>query len=232
MLLHGITRSNIDMMLLENRIKREGYDTLNIKYPSTKHSLDYLSDHVYSKMAADKRYSNTPKVHFVAHSMGGLIARHVIYKYRPQNLGKVCMMGTPNQGSEMANFMSDHGVLSKIFDFIFGPAGEELRTDQDRIDGGIINYPLGVIASDVSFNPIGKQVFGGANDTLVSIESTKIDGMADHIIISSTHAVMMLDPRIIEQVIAFLKNGCFDHKDDPKPKPSPDKPEAPQDLSL
>ena len=217
-LLHGITRSNIDMMLLEQRIKREGYDTLNIKYPSTKHALDPLSDHVYRKMGSDTRYASAPNVHFVAHSMGGLITRHVIYKYRPKNLGKVVMLGTPNKGSEMANFMSDHRIFSKLYRMVFGPAGEQLRTNQDQIDGGIINYTLGVIASNISLNPIGNQVFGQTNDTLVSIESTKIEGMSDHIVINSTHTIMMFDPRVMDQTVYFLKNGNFDHKDRVKPE--------------
>lgn len=216
-LLHGITRSNFDMMLLEKRIKDEGFDTLNIKYPSTKRDLDALTDYVYAKIAADKRYAEAPNVNIIAHSMGGLIARHLIYKYRPGNLGKVVMLGTPNNGSEMANFMSDNRLLSKVFNFIFGPAGNQLRTDQDQIDGGNINYPLGVIASDVSLNPLGNHVFGAPNDTLVSVESTKLAGMADHIIMnswSSTHAMMMFDAGIIRQAIHFLKTGSFDHNDD------------------
>ncbi|MFP4313801.1 MAG: esterase/lipase family protein [Alphaproteobacteria bacterium] len=230
-LLHGITRSNMDMMVLENRLKKEGYDTLNIKYPSTRHNLDYLADHIYKAMGADPRYAKAPQVHFVAHSMGGLITRHLIYKYRPANLGKVCMMGTPNKGSEMADFMSEHKFLSRVFEFIFGPAGPELRTDQDKVDGGVITYPLGVIASNVSLNPIGNQVFGAANDTLVSIESTKIDGMADHIVVNSTHALMMWDPRVIDQVVSFIKTGGFDHRAVPAPRAVPEKstPEAPQD---
>ena len=211
-LLHGIKRSHIDMLVLENRLKKEGYDTLNIQYPSTKHNIDYLSDYVYGKISEDARYHSTNSINFIAHSMGGLVTRHVIHKHRPQNLGKVVMLGTPNKGSEMADFLSDNSILSRAFKLLFGPAGHELRTDQERIDGGIIDYTLGVIASDISLNPIGKRVFGEANDTLVSIESTKIEGMTDHIILNSTHTIMMFDPRVVDQTIMFLKTGKFDHK--------------------
>lgn len=229
-LLHGITRSNLDMLRIEKKIQNDGFDTLNIKYPSTKKDLDAITDLVYAKIAADQRYGEAPNVHFVAHSMGGLVARHLIYKYRPGNLGKVVMLGTPNKGSEMANFMTDNRLLSKVFNLIFGPAGNQLRTDQDQIDGGLINYPLGVIASDVSLNPLGEHVFGQPNDTLVSVEGTKIDGMADHITMTSwstTHSIMMFDTGIIRQAIHFLKHGCFDHQDDRELKP---KQEAHQDL--
>lgn len=211
-LLHGIKRTHIDMMVIENRLAREGYDTLNIQYPSTKHPLDYLSDHVYKEIDADDRFHSAPRVHFVAHSMGGLITRHLIHKHDTPNLGRVVMLGTPNQGSEVADFLSDHRVLSKLFKMLFGPAGEELRTDQDRIDGGRVNFELGVIASNISLNPIGEKLFGEDNDTLVSIESTKIEGMSDHIVINSTHSIMMLDPRIIDQTVLFLKNGGFDQR--------------------
>jgi esterase/lipase len=214
-LLHGIIRNHFDMLLLEKRMKKEGYACINIKYPSTKHAIEELAEQINTRLEQNEDYTGAHKVHFVAHSMGGLITRHILAKHRPANLGSVVMLGTPNKGSEMADYLADHKYLATPFHFIFGPSASQLRTHHKHFENEIIDFPLGIIASDASLNPIGKQVFGAPNDTVVSIESTKIEGMSDHIIIPSPHALMMFDPRIINQVARFLKYGKFDHQEKP-----------------
>lgn len=214
-LLHGIIRNHFDMMLLEKRMKKEGYACINIKYPSTKYSIEALAEQINAQLEQDENYTGADKVHFVVHSMGGLITRHILARHRPVNMGSVIMLGTPNKGSEMADYLAEHKYLASPFHYIFGPSASQLRTAHKHFEDEVIDFPLGIIASDASLNPIGKQVFGAPNDTLVSIESTKIEGMNDHIIIPSPHALMMFDPRIINQVVAFLKNGKFNHQDTP-----------------
>ena len=210
-LLHGITRSNLDMLMLKNRLSAEGYHCLNMQYPSTKHPIGDLSTMVHKALEREDRYTGADKVHFVGHSMGGLVTRHILAKNRPDNLGAVVMMGTPNKGSEMANYAADHRLLSKVFNRMFGPAGHQLRTDHQHLQDEIIDYPLGIIASNISLNPLANRVFKAPNDSLVTVENTKLEGMDDHIIIPSTHIAMPFDPRIITQVTSFLKEGAFDH---------------------
>lgn len=210
-LLHGITRSSLDMLVLKNRLNNEGYDCINIKYPSTDHPIDELSGMIHQRLANNEKYTKADKVHFVGHSMGGLVTRHIMAQNRPENLGSVVMMGTPNKGSEMADFAARHKFLTKAFNFIFGPAGHQLRTNYKHFDNEVIDYPLGIIASNISLNPIANRVFRGSNDSLVSVENTKLEGMDDHIIIPSTHITMPFDPRIVNQVTTFLKYGAFDH---------------------
>ena len=227
-LLHGIIRNHFDMMLLEKRMKKEGYACINIKYPSTKHAIEDLAEQINGQLQQNENYTGADKVHFVVHSMGGLITRHILAKHRPANLGSVVMLGTPNKGSEMADYLDAHKYLATPFRLIFGPSASQLRTAHKHFEDEIIDFPLGIIASDASLNPIGKQVFGAPNDTLVSIESTKIEGMSDHIIIPCPHAMMMFDPRIINQVTAFLKDGKFDHGADKKPQaPNAKEPDEP-----
>lgn len=231
-LLHGIGRSSFDMLHLQRRLERRDYDCLNIKYPSTKHSLEDLSDIVTKQIQSDARFEDASSINFVAHSMGGVLTRYILAKQRPQNLGRVVMMGTPNQGSQVADFLmaEENGIrrsLKNVFKYFFGPAGHQLGTNMKHVDGNKVDYPLGVIASDISLNPLQNQIFNEPNDTLVSVEATKIEGMSDHIIIPSTHSIMMFDPRVTDQVIEFLKNGSFDHKDDLKLENLPDLPDGP-----
>lgn len=207
-LLHGILRSKTDMLPLTLFLKKHGYDAINILYPSREQSLEDLTNFVENTIHAAPEYSPDKTLHFVTHSMGGLIARYYIATHKPKNLGKVVMLGPPNTGSEFADFLSEHKHFAKPFRAIFGPASEQLGTKYKHIDGDI-TYPLGVIAGNKSINPLSPWVLNGENDGIVPVERTKIDGMADHIVVPSTHTFMMFNPKVMDQVLHFLRCGKF-----------------------
>jgi pimeloyl-ACP methyl ester carboxylesterase len=218
-LLHGILRSKFDMLPMSRYLRFKGYDTINILYPSREMSLEDLTEFVHTKIISNSFYVPGKRINFVAHSMGGLITRYYIAQKRPSNLGHVVMLGTPNTGSEFADFLNNHKFLSKTYKTMFGPAGQQLITGYPHIDK-TIDYPLGVIAGSRSINPLAPFVLPGAHDGIVPVERTKIEGMKDHIVLPSTHSLMMFNPRVIKQVHAFLKNAAFDHTNDKK-KSSP-----------
>lgn len=207
-LLHGILRGNFDMQLICNKFEANGYDTINIPYPSTEHRLEDLSDFVHKEITSFPAYREDTTINFVTHSMGGLIARYYIKREQPKNLGKVVMLSPPNGGSEFADLFSDTNIIAPIFRTIFGPASDQLRTDYSHIDDDI-NYPLGIIAGNVSLNPIAPWVLHGEHDGIVPVERTKIKGMSDHIVLSTSHSFMMFDTNVIDQTLHFMQQGQF-----------------------
>jgi triacylglycerol lipase len=140
--------------------------------------------------------------------MGGLIARYYIAAHRPQNLGKVVMLAPPNTGSEFADALSSNPVLAPLYMKLFGPASLQLKTDYAHIDKSV-NYPLGIIAGNFSINPLALGVLPGRHDGIVPVERTKIDGMADHLVLPVTHTFMMFNPKVMAQTLHFLEHGRF-----------------------
>ena len=207
-LLHGILRSKTDMLMLDKFLEKRGYDTINILYPSREMPLEDLTTFITDKIENNPAYSSSKTLNFVTHSMGGLLARYYIATHKPQNLGKVVMLGPPNTGSEFADFMHDNEILGPVFRAIFGPASSQLKTDYQHIDGDI-DYPLGVIAGSTSVNPLAPWILDGQHDGIVPVERTKIDGMTDHIIIPATHTFMMFNPKVMTQTLHFLEHGQF-----------------------
>ncbi len=210
-LLHGILRSKTDMLLLNNFFQHNGYDTLNILYPSREKSLEDLAAFVHETITNCPQYhGDKTKINFVTHSMGGLIARYYIAEYKPQNLNKVVMLGPPNTGSEMADWLSETKILAPIFKSVFGPASAQLNTKYKHIDGDI-TYPLGIIAGNMSINPLAPWILDGEHDGIVPVERTKIKGMTDHIVIPATHSFMMFNTDVMEQALHFLTHSAFNH---------------------
>lgn len=215
--LHGILRSKTDMSFLQQFFKKNGYNTLNILYPSREQDIEGLSDFVHGEILKSQHYKSDITIHFVTHSMGGLLARYYIARQKPKNLGKVVMLGTPNTGSEFADWLSDTKVLGPMFSHVFGPASAQLRTDYKHIDGDI-TFPLGVIAGSMSINPLAPWVLVGEHDGIVPVERTKIVGMADHIVMPATHSFMMFNKEVMRQALHFIEHTRFDHSAAAKPK--------------
>ncbi len=201
-LLHGIGRTAGSMSVPAARLAEKGYAISNIDYPSRSAPIASLAERVNERLNAEK-VSACAKVHFVTHSMGGLIVRQLVKEFRPPNLGRVVMLAPPNNGSEVADFLGDN-FLFKSF---YGPAGQDLRTGNRSF--GPVDFPLGVIAGTKSIDPISSLLLSGPNDGKVTVESTKVEGMTDHIVLPVNHTFLMRDARALTQIGAFLDKGAF-----------------------
>ncbi|MBL8024977.1 MAG: alpha/beta hydrolase [Fibrobacteres bacterium] len=208
-LVHGLARTSKSFNKLEKVLSGKGYNVINVDYDSRKHSISDLADLALAPIL--KNTAEYDKVNFVTHSMGGIIVREYFSKKTINNLGRVVMLGPPNKGSEVAENLKEWS----FYKLINGPAGGELGIDSSSTPNklGPVNFELGVIAGDRSINWINSMMIKGADDGKVSIESTKITGMVDHIIIHTTHPLMMKNEYVIDQVIYFLKNGKFSKKE-------------------
>jgi pimeloyl-ACP methyl ester carboxylesterase len=206
-LLHGMARTSRSLRKLEKALLASGFATLNLDYASRKRSLEALAADIHPAIADLETRTDGP-IHFVAHSMGGLLSRVYVAKYRPARLGRVVMLGTPNGGSELADLLKDLSVY-RVF---FGPAGLQLSTAQDATLTSLPppDYAVGIIAGVRTIAPISSIfILPRPNDGRVSVQSAKLANMADCTTIKASHTGLIRHPDAIAQTIAFLQAGRF-----------------------
>jgi len=205
-LLHGLGRTAKSMNYMQERLSEAGYHVFNYDYESRKNEIDSLVDD-FQKYLDSCCSAKKSDLHFVTHSLGGILVRALIAGERPENLGRVVMLSPPNKGSETVDLLKDYPLFEKIL----GPASMQLGTGPESYPNrlGPADFELGIITGDRTIDPVSSLIIPGVDDGKVAVENTKLEGMADFLVINVSHAYIMENPEVVDEVIHFLQNGQF-----------------------
>jgi len=211
-LLHGLARTRRSLNTLARSLAAN-YQVISVGYPSQRYSIEELAEPAINY--ALKHCSDSQQVHFVTHSMGGILLREYLSRHSIVNLGNTVMLAPPNQGSELIDKL--HSL--RLFKQYNGPAGQQLGTDANSKPNqlGNASFPLGVIAGSRALNPISSKLINQPNDGKVAISRTHLDGCQDHIVIKASHTFIMNHPDVLAETDHFLKHGVFSKNPTIKP---------------
>lgn len=192
-LLHGFLRTALSMKRIADSLVDSGYIVINLDYPSREKTIENLADNFLQKVITEQCPDKTKKIHFVTHSMGGIIVRYFLAKNELKNLGRVVMLAPPNNGSKVADFLAKYPYLESLL----GPALPQLQTEDRGLAWQLPppNYEVGIIAAKF--------------DKKVSTESAKLENMKDFLITPNTHTTITISNKAIQSTINFLNHGKF-----------------------
>jgi pimeloyl-ACP methyl ester carboxylesterase len=203
---HGLGRTRASMASLVSRLRSAGFRVVSFSYPSTSEPMENLVDRLEAEVArccADE----AEDVHFVTHSMGGVLVRSYLAQQPLPHRGRVVMLSPPSQGSEVVDAFADSPLLRALL----GPAGSRLGTDPASIPNqlGPVRFKLGIIAGDRTLNPLSSWLIPGPDDGKVGVDRARVRGAADFMVVSATHTFIMNRRDVAEGVVHFLREGRF-----------------------
>ncbi len=207
-LLHGLWRTAYSMKYLQWGLSDRGFEVVNLSYPSLSHPIEQLAGMAVEGGLSSCRQRDMSRIHFVTHSLGGILLRQYLSLHDIPELGRVVMLGPPSQGSQVADYVD----ALEILDPITPRAVEQLGTGEDSIPLalGPANFELGIIAGTANRRVAIPGLPDEPSDGTVTVAETVVPGMLDFLEMPVSHTFMMWSSEVLHQVVYFLDHGYFD----------------------
>ncbi|MBR6023204.1 MAG: alpha/beta hydrolase [Kiritimatiellae bacterium] len=201
-LLHGMKRSGRSMGKMAGALREKGYRTAVCGYPS-KWGVHETSERVFGALGPVT--SGVARVHYVTHSLGGILVRDAFRDGAPDNLGRVVMLGPPNRGCEHI----DRFAWLPFFGAIWGTPARELGTGEDSFPNRLppVGFECGVVAG--TKGGLLGLLMPGPSDGKVTVERARAEGVKEMLVLPVNHTWMMRDGKVIEATARFLATGRF-----------------------
>ncbi|MCH8278855.1 MAG: alpha/beta fold hydrolase [Proteobacteria bacterium] len=206
-LLHGLNRSWRAMRTMAKALQEAGFSTVNVDYPSQSGSIEVIAPLAVGIGLGECRATGASRIHFVTHSIGGILIRYQNEHAPIPDLGRVVMLAPPNQGSEIVD--KTRGWPG--FEIFSGAAGAQLGTDDNSVPKqlGPVDFDLGVIAGTGTLNIFTSALLPNPDDGKVSVVSTRVDGMKDFLVVGNSHRYITRSEVVTRNTAAFLRTGAF-----------------------
>ncbi len=207
-LLHGMGRTRFSMYSLEKYFKRQGYQVLNESYDSRSKPIEVIAEEHIGQLLQSINISDVEAVHFVTHSLGGIMLRHYLSHHKVEKLGRIVMIAPPNQGSEVAELYRD----KLWYKLATGKPGQQLYINNNPLLEQLKPVPadVGIMIGTKSSDPWFNHAFAGPHDGKVSVESAQLPEMKDFITVKHGHTFIMNNKKVQQQIEHFLQHGVFE----------------------
>jgi pimeloyl-ACP methyl ester carboxylesterase len=197
---HGLWMTGAVFALQRARLGRFGYRVSAFSYPSMRLGLDEIA----SRLARFIARLGVPRVHFVGHSLGGLVVLNMLALHPQMRAGRIVLLGTPVAGScvaeHMARYVGGRALIGRAL----------LDWRAERGAAAAARFEVGMIAGTVRFGVGSLFVrLPVPNDGVVRVDETRMPGLRDHLALPLSHSGMIVSARVARQICNFLELGHF-----------------------
>ena len=206
-LLHGMGRTRWSMRKPARALAQAGYHVVNLPYPSTSRQLGIRDLAARFVPQAIARCDALQPIHFVTHSLGGILLRMYLQQHKLPAGSRAVMLAPPNHGSEVAEYMRDW----VLYRWLLGQPGQQLGTGPDSVPLSLkpIDIEIGIITGNRCIEPWFSRLLAGENDGKVSVASARLPEARDFLVVPQSHSFIMQNDRVIEQLVYFIRRGAF-----------------------
>ena len=209
-LLHGLWRGLRAMEPLARELHQAGFSTLNLPYPSTRMPIPMLVGRIRAECRAIEARAPGRPVHFITHSLGGILLRSLLAEDPEMPAARVVMLAPPNSGSEIVDWSRSHPLIHRLL----GPAGRALGSD--GIPVSLPPFPSRIEAAVIMGRrctvPLFKHLLDEDNDGIVSAAKGRIEGLQRFTVIDADHTFIQVHPEAIRLSLRFLQSGEWDEE--------------------
>jgi triacylglycerol lipase len=207
-LVPGVVGGIWSMKMIAKSLHEKGYQVMPFDCSMRKYSIQAIATRFLHGFVLRHCLDSKKKIHFVTHSLGGIVVRRFLQEYHSLRIGKVVMMAPPHHGAEMVSLF-DNAFTRRL---LLGAPGRQISISEKsyvhRLDKKV-KYDLGIISGNKSINPFSFFLIKRRNDGFVSVDRTKLDGMKDHITLPVSHHGLLVNGRGINKTVSFLHRGKF-----------------------
>jgi pimeloyl-ACP methyl ester carboxylesterase len=199
---HGLWMSGGESLFLRRRLANEfGLQVHPFRYSAALSTMTEITARLQSFVES----LASPMVHFVGHSLGGLVIYRFLERFPEQPPGRAVFMGTPSVASKVAE-QAGHSRL--VASLMGQPVADELLQPQER--RWTVDRPLGIIAGTQPIG-VGQMLvqFEEDSDGTVAVSETRLPGATDHLMLPVSHLGMLVSPRVAREIGTFLQEGRF-----------------------
>jgi triacylglycerol lipase len=208
-LLHGLARTPRSMLGAGLWFQRAGFQVAYVGYPSRKTGIaEAVRSHVAPKLAEIAARRGAGRIHFITHSLGGIVFRAWAAGYAENYpLGRAVLLAPPNQGSEIVDRLGGWFVARQIM----GPVLQELGTGENSTPRrlGAVPAETGVIMGDQANLPFFRQWLGPESDGVVTVKGGRVEGIQDFLVVPAGHTWIMWRPGVLAAAEHFIRHGRF-----------------------
>ena len=226
--LHGLGRSRSSMNALCKHLREKGgYRVFNVGYPSTQYDM---AEQARTLRRLVNNLDGIEEINFVGHSMGNIVVRHYLgdlaeAEKRGQSpivrstlravpakgdsplFSRFVMLAPPNQGARLASILANNVLFKQIA----GEAGQQLGRQWPELEKRLATpgFQFGIVAGGKGDGKGYNPLLSGDNDGVISVETAKLVGARDFIVVPSLHSFVMDKVQVQRCVLSFLQHGYF-----------------------